>query len=483
MGIARSGIAYTGAKTFSLLASFLAVIYFTRTLDQATVVLGKYYMFETVVSFLTLIGGAGLSGALTKRMSEGEERSAYFSSAVLGSIMLLSGASAVVLLFRSDLAELIGFSEQVLVFIVIYLWARQGRYVADGVLQGEGRVGWAGVMEFIDIGVRTSVQVTLIATGHTLFGLIIGAVVGASGAAIVAFWISHTSLGSPSIRHLEHLVSFAKYAVINSFAGKFYDNIDRLVIWFVLGSSAVGIYTVAFRFALPFIVFINGMTAASFPQISRNMVKENTDRVRTILSESIALSTVFSIPAAVAMSFLAYPIIVTLYTPELAAGASVALIAVIIKIPEGYRWILTATADGLDRPDLSTYTGIILVFTNGILDLILVPTFGIIGAAIASLVAMCASVLYIATVLSDILELSVEKIPLRSILDQCLAASGMGASVWILYTSIDIDSTLSLFVLIAAGALWYFVILLTISTPMRRRLIGIAGDIVPIRPS
>ncbi|MFB6177275.1 MAG: oligosaccharide flippase family protein, partial [Halobaculum sp.] len=471
MKIARSGIGWLIAEYGTLGLSLLATMYFSRALVDPDATLGLFAVFETVVSLVTVVTASGLGHALTKRVSEGTDQDAYVTAAT--GLTLLFGVIAAVLVLLKPI-----------------------RNVLQSALRGLSRVGTSGGLSFLEMLTRVSVQVPLVALGVGLLGLVSGAAIGMAVSTAATLYLLPVGIDRPNRSHLRSLFEFGKYSFFRGIAGRFYDNIDIIVIAYFLGQGSAGDYTVPFRLGLALAVFSGSISNATFPEISRHAAEEQYERIERITTDGIVFSTLLAIPATVGLAVLARPIIVTLFTEEFAQGAFVAVLAVAIQIPDGLRSVFTSGIDGMDRPDLTLKADGIIVGVNLVLDLLLVPTVGIVGAAAASLAAISCASLYLGYTLFSEFELPARSFPIRPLAAEVVAALAMGGVVYWLRGVIDlgavvrllsvlpvasgtIDSLLRLAVLISVGVVVYFAVLLTISGSVRRRVVGIAGDVLP----
>jgi O-antigen/teichoic acid export membrane protein len=486
MGIARSGIGWFIAKVLALSSSWAASIYFARALSNPAATLGQFYVFETVISFFMLAASSGINGAIGKRVSEREESEAYVVAGVALSGITIVAATVLVALASPLLISYFGYGGLGVLFVIGMLWALQVRNTASAILEGYSLVGRSGGIGLFDTASRVVLQVGFVSLGFGLFGLMGGAFAGASLASVIATILLVLGVPLPSrseIRglfdrqYMFNLVSYAKYQVLSGFATKFYDNIDIIVITTFIGSSATGVYGIGFRFSLMLSIVYGAVTTSSVPEISLHSSNDNMARVETILTDAIIFATLLAIPATVGMFVIAEPLIVTVYTPEFRDAATIATIAIGIQIPNGLRSVFSSTMNAVDRPDITFRAGIILIAVNGVLDLLLVPTIGIVGAVIASLIGICLAALYLGYHLFRELELPFTVLPVRAVLAETGAALLMGVVVWRLKETISMPVIQLLILLILIGTVTYFIILLTISSGIRSRIFGIVSDI------
>jgi len=483
MGVARSGIGWFIGKTVALGASWLAAIYFTRALVAPQATLGQFYLFETIISLLTLVANAGTNSAITKLLSGQSDDDArerfvgagiIISMLLLGAVVLLAVALLPVYHLYFEAGVVVGF------FVVLYLLLFQVKSTATAILRGSAKIGRSGAVELVDSLGRAVSQVLLIAAGAGLVGLVAGAVVGPGIAAIVAVSMVGIGVARPSRDEVAEVANYAKSTAVSGFTTKFYDNIDILVITYFLGSAAAGVYGIGFRFALPVMMFSGAVREASLPEISQQMGRGNRDQVEEVLEDTLVYSTLLAIPATVGVAMLANPLIVTAYTEAFAGAASIAVIGVAIQIPNGVRSVFSTTFNAIGRPDLPARAGMILIAINLVLDLVLVPSIGPFGAILASLVGITVATVYLGYWLFDELNLSHRAFPYRELSKQVASALLMGAVVYGLRTTISLPILWKLLVTILVGVLVYFGVLVTISPGTRERLHGIAQDVVPV---
>lgn len=486
MSIARSGAGWFLAKILALGSSWVASMYFARVLMDPTATLGQFYVFETIVSLSMLVSNAGLNGAMSKRISEGENSEEYMIAGTVLSGVILVVVTILVALASPLVVDQVGGLG--VLFIIGTLWAIQIRNKVSAVLKGHSQVGRSGGIGLFDTASRVVFQSALVFSGFGFLGLMGGAFAGASLAAVTSIIILAAGVPLPTLsrartvlsaEYMWDLLSYAKYVFLSGFAGRFYDNIDIIVITAFLGPAATGVYGIGFRFSLLLSIASGAITTSSLPEISYHSAEGNVDRVEDILTDSIIFGTVLVIPATVGMAFISEPLIITVYTSEFRDAALIATIAVAIQIPDGLRSILTTTANAVDRPEFAFHTGFMIIVVNGLLDLLLVPTVGIVGAVIASFAAITLATIYLGYQLFRELGFSLTVLPVRPILCEIIAACIMGGMVWGLNQYVNLPPVPLLVVLITTGVGSYFAVLLTISVSVRERFIGIVADFVP----
>ena len=163
-------------------------------------------------------------------------------------------------------------------------------------------------------------------------------------------------------------------------------NLDSVLLWIFLGAAAVGFYGAAYKpvtmlLAMPITYFLG-----LFPALSR-AYGESRETFREIVVRSLRLSSMFAVPLGVGGVFLAGPIINLLFGQAYANSVPALQIlswsAVLVILRGTYRQALNAAHKS--RLDLRCAGTSVAV--NIILNLLLIPRYGIVGAAIATVAA------------------------------------------------------------------------------------------------
>ena len=163
-----------------------------------------------------------------------------------------------------------------------------------------------------------------------------------------------------------------------------YMHIDKIMIGHMLDDEAVGIYSVAVRISeiwyfIPMIV-----VASVFPSILKTK-ERNEEQYYRRLQLLYDVMVLISICIAVPMSFLSTPLILMVFGESFVESGSVlaiyiwAGVFVFLGVASG-KWFLAENLQNLGF--MRTVIGMII---NILLNLILIPTYGILGAAVATI--------------------------------------------------------------------------------------------------
>jgi len=163
-------------------------------------------------------------------------------------------------------------------------------------------------------------------------------------------------------------------------------NLDSVLLGFMVGPMAVGWYNAAYKpvtvaLAMPVTYFLG-----LFPALSRTYA-DSPEVFQQIVVRSLRLTSIFALPVGVGGTFFAEPIIGLLFGPAYANSVPALQVlcwAAVLAILRGtYKYGLNAA--GKQQLDLRC-AGTATALKVG-RNLLLIPYYGIIGAAIATVVA------------------------------------------------------------------------------------------------
>jgi O-antigen/teichoic acid export membrane protein len=161
------------------------------------------------------------------------------------------------------------------------------------------------------------------------------------------------------------------------------------------------------------------------------------------------------------------------YGEEFSQGAVVLSVLIVATLIQGYQRQFTNTLNAIDRPGLSFRVNAVFIVVNVILNISIIPHYGVVGAAAATAASVAVSLGVAYTVLSSLIGFSV---PVGEIIKQWVAAAVMGLFV---YAGLWLESTYSIvgvnivvvLALVGLGAAVYFTTLLGISKRFRKTVV------------
>lgn len=451
-------------KVLSSALGFLATVYFARVLGEET--LGHYYLVVAVVVWLAVGGNLGITKAVKKRVSEGQEPRRFVGAAVA-----LMGAMVVVLtlllmVFRERVDEYVG--AEVVEFVILLLIARLLLALVAATFEGRHMVHVSGLLRVLEKGIQVALQVGLVILGFELFGMLIGYVAAAFIAASVGVVYLGLRPSRPDRYHLTSLIDFAKFSWLSGMRSKTFSYVDVIVLGFFVPTGLIGIYSIAWSVSKFLDLFSTSINATLFPEISKVAAAGDTDAVTKLTEDALAYAGLFLIPGLVGAVVVGDRLLL-IYGSAFQAGYAVLGLLTTAVLLYSYKKQLLNTLNAINRPDLAFRANAFFIGANVLLNVILVQQFGWIGAAVATGLAAgigLALAYYYARAQVQF------RVPVAEIMRQVTAALVMGVVVLGARsagesTVVATHNVAFVVSLVGFGAVVYLSVLMAISTKFR----------------
>ena len=195
-------------------------------------------------------------------------------------------------------------------------------------------------------------------------------------------------LGIPTTHGVVDCTRFSIGAMGNQIAGSLLYKVDRVLVGFFLGASAVGIYSAAYSVAQLIKLFYQPISISFFPEFSKLWTDEQYGDIQHYMRAGIRYAAMIGIPAVAGFAIVGEDVLNLLSTPEVAeAGHSVLILigAGLLLRGIGVFYSQLFYAMGTSRVPFMV-TGITVVL-NVTLNVLLIPILGINGAALTTIVS------------------------------------------------------------------------------------------------
>jgi O-antigen/teichoic acid export membrane protein len=461
----------TLVTTISLTTTgFLSTMYFAHAVGES--VLGAYFLFLAYFNTLNLILDGGLGGAAVKRISEGKEKNEYFTAVFVLRIFLV-GVSVILLLFARPVLENIDrsgvYSWLFIALIIGIFWnsVSNGNY-------GEGKVGLNQTCGFINSTSCVVFQVLAVYLGFGANGLAGGFVFGMIAATVIGFHFLDLRLKRFSTEHLKSIFSYSFWIFLASSGSLVYSYADTIIIGQFLETADVGIYRVAFQFTTAATFTTTAMRTVLFPKVSSWNENGELKMAENAFAKSVTYSLLLAVPVFVGGIILGDKMLYFFYGEGFAQGTQTFYVLLAVQLVNVFMFLQTMYLNALNRPKESFKVTAIAASMNIILDLILISAFGILGAAIATLVTMIMNSLLAYLVLKHIINLKLEFQELKNIIT---AATLMGLGIATYRFLVPISNIWLTLIPILLGAILYILLLLKLDTSIRNEVIQIGKQI------
>lgn len=255
----------------------------------------------------------------------------------------------------------------------------------------------------------------------------------------------------PKFTYMREFLRFGLPTIPGNFSTWIVSSSDRYLIGHYLGLKFVGYYNPAYSLGSLLHLIIGPLAFLLPSNLSKLYNEGKTEEVRLYLEYVLKYYLILAIPAVFGLSILAKPTLTLLSTQEIAEKShSVVLPVGIGTLFFGVYTIVFQVLVLKKRTDIIAKIWIVAASFNFVSNMIFIPKFGIIGAAITTLVAYALAV--IITMMYSI-KLFTFKLKVDDILKSLVSASIMAS----LLIHITIHKIYELFFAVALGAIIYFV--------------------------
>ena len=458
MNLAQDSVKVFVAKIITSLATFSAVVVFSRGLGADP--LGIYYPFVALLGILSLPTDFGVSLAVEKRISEGDDRGQYLGAGALMRLFLLVIFSIPIYFFQNEIANYIGSS--IGTILIVALWLEVSAKFSISILKGELRVGETAIIRVLHPILWLTVGYVLLSIGYGIEAIIYSHVIGRLAIVVVATWRISVWPAIPNRSHIQSLFDFSKFSFVTSVGGLIYSWMDVLILTAyvsleIVGTRAqIGAYENAWRVSLLATFVSRSIAQVLFPQVSQWHAQNKMDKIEQVLTKAIIPGLVIIPPAILGVIILSEEILIHLFGSEFAVASSVLIILMILRLFDAIDGLYFQIIDALDRPDLTMISTVVAVIINIILNIILIYQLGIIGAAISTLSAVIIKTGIDSHYLSKFIKI---RLPYKIMIWSLISSIIMGANLFWITTRIEINSLITLCLLIGLGIAIYSIIL------------------------
>jgi len=358
--------------------------------------LGLFSMAIMSVGIIELIALFGIDGALTKYVAEHKEHegkvsslvsSAFFTILIIGvmtSVALFVCSNTFASTFNMPSLSLL-LKIYALVFPFSFTYA-----IIISYFNGLREMRYYAFIRVLQASLALTLILALLMIGLGVEGAMLGTVFAIIGTVVVAMLIMKKFVRFTVSDYRENtkmLASFGSRLVGANMISKIYYNIDTLMIGYFLISTEVGYYAVAISLSRFFWLVPRAMATVAYPAISEYWAKSDLHAINKLVDKSTKYSACILIFAGMSVIFFAKDIIAFLFTPEFLPAVLPLTILIIGTVTSGILRSVGGIFASVGKVNLVLKISAIGAVGDIMLNIVLIPTYGIIGAATATTAA------------------------------------------------------------------------------------------------
>lgn len=387
MSLGRKASVVTVGNITSAAVGFVGLIILSRTAHPAT--LGVYFLFEAVLGVTALGADFGVSGAVEKRLSEGADAGSVLTTSFLLKSMLFLPVIGAIFLAGPYLEAY--FGTDLRLPLSLALLARQADRFMMYALRGQFRMRAYSVVGVFRTSTWAIVGITGVVAGFGVDGLIGAVIVSESLVGAVGLWLVDGSVARPTSAQLRSLWRFATRNAITSGSSYVFNWIDTAILGLFVGAPLVAAYELAWRVTKLGSIAVMSISTATFPQISEWAHSGEFDRIGSVVSGALLAGLACVLPIAVGSLLFAEDVLRLVYGPTYLVASTALVVLLFGRLFWTLQLFFDHSLHALDVPELALRGMVTAAAVDLLLNVMLVPRFGLPGAAVATGVAFVVS--------------------------------------------------------------------------------------------
>ncbi|MFA0833709.1 MAG: polysaccharide biosynthesis C-terminal domain-containing protein [Methanobacterium formicicum] len=213
---------------------------------------------------------------------------------------------------------------------------------------------------------------------------------------MIIFIVKKIGFKIPQFTNVREYLYLSLPTIPNDLSFWVVDSIDRYFIGIILGTAFVGYYSPSYTLGKMVILILTPISIVFPPILAKYYEKNQLEKVRMVLAYSIKYFLLIAIPFTIIISLLSEPILMLLTTNEIAVNGYVVTPFVVMSLLFfGLYSILSNIIILKKKTKIIGIIWIICAGLNILINLALIPSWGIIGAALATLVSYGLAFLFI----------------------------------------------------------------------------------------
>ena len=435
LGYAKDIGFVAGAQAATSLLLFIRLPILTKFLG--TSLYGTWSLIWLTVVLVTPLAVLGLGMAMVRFLAAEKDnakiREGFLS--VLFTVLAAGVFVSLILILCSDLfaSSILGdINKSHLVRLASFMILTQAlSAVGIAFFRTFRRMKWYSASLLAKAAVELGLMTCFLLLGWELRGLIIAILASGvlSTTITLTIVLRHTGFRFPGFTELKSYLKYGLPLVPTSAMLWIISSSDRYIIGYFMEASDVGIYAAAYMFSTALYLFIRPIAAVLYPTMSKSYDNGQIDKTRTYLKYSLKYLMMLSIPATFGLSVLALPLLRIFTTAEFTSGSVVIPFVAVGLLLHNFHAVCANIIFLVKKTYWELRLLVISAVVNIGLNLLLIPYLGILGAAVATLIAYL--VLGILTLLVSFRYLKFD-LGLSFMAKSILASAIMTLAIWLL---------------------------------------------------
>lgn len=377
-------------KATVALIGFVYVVLSARIIS--TEEYGALMLALSIYNFLILYSDSGTGNALVKYAAEGREREKILGNAFRIKMLSLAAVSVLSMVFAFTLPEIFRTPQlfSLFLFIPVLMFSLVLNTFFKQLLQAEHRIKEIFYVDFTGL-LTMSFLFFMAFEVRLLKGALDVLLILAITNLISAFLGFYLSKYMPAMekdrKWSKKILRFSNYSSLSALGSIIYTRTDMIMLGLMLGAPAVAVYGSAWILASAVYIIPQAIYMVIFPMASKMSSERREREMPGLYWHGVAYSLSLSIPASLILIFFPYQVLSIVYGGRYMESAYVLQVLAFWGIIRPFGNLSGAFIDGMGKPRVNANIIWMTAGINVIANLILIPIYGVAGAAYASIIA------------------------------------------------------------------------------------------------
>lgn len=445
----------TLAQILNYILAFFATMYAARYLGVENY--GVLSFASSLTSILGVCMDLGLNTLTIREVARNKLLAAeYVSNTILLKVIL----SILTLGVITSIVNIIGYNDQtrIVIYLLAFFTVFSAIYqVFYAIFQANQKMEYQSAGVILYSILLLGGVLTVINLKGTVIGIATVYAIGGASVLVYAFLMFYLKFSMPKLQFnpstWKSMLKESWPFAISGISYNLYTSLDTVILSFIKGQTAVGLYTASYRLILVLIFIPTIFNTAIFPLMSKYYV-DSKETLLFTFEKLFKLMFMVGLPIGVGTVFIANKVILLIYGSAYLSSTIALQILIWSAVLMFARSPFERLLESSNRQIIITKALIIGVIFNVILNLIVIPVYSYIGASVVTVltdiivfILLYRSIKGIGITFSKGTKLSLIKI--------VVASAVMGVSL-------NYFSELNIFLLVALGALIYLGIILVL---------------------
>lgn len=385
------------AKAADILSGGILIIVLARLLDPESY--GLLYFALSILAVATLLSSLGFGRSAARYLTEYDERNAgqvphIIESSILYTAVPLAIVAGALLFFAAELTAFLGEPglEPFLLLGTAFLIGSTTVKYTRRVLQGFKKIRLSAVVMVTDAVLKSIVAITLAILGYGPIGAFFGYVLGGLVAGLLGAAFTYRQYRAYERTQIEdglrrRLFEYAMPLSLTASGDILIKRVDIILIGFFLTPVFVSYYTIS-KQLVKFAKFpASSLGFAISPRYKEQYEQGNVSRAARLYEDALTGMLLVYVPATAGLILVAGPTIELVFGAEYSGAVPVLQVLSLFLVAQTVTYVTSSGLDYLGQATLRAYAKGGVAIGNFVLNLLLIPTIGIIGAAISTVVA------------------------------------------------------------------------------------------------